>query len=114
MPKTISTNWLLFLVLISSFVVAACGGGGEPEEVTVDLRIADRALVGFDSAPEIKQDDVVYLQRNFSDEAASFHLHGYDHELELSPPRSPMQLAIHRRRHRQLSHDRPRGGGIRR
>ena len=84
MPKTISTNWLLFLVLISSLAVAACGGGGEPEEVTFDLRIADRALVGFDSAPEIKQDDLVTFNIT-SDEVASFHLHGYDRELELSP-----------------------------
>ena len=84
MPKTISTNWLLFLVLISSLAVAACGGGGEPEEVTVDLRIADRALVGFDSALEVKQDDLVTFNVT-SDEVASFHLHGYDHELELVP-----------------------------
>ena len=84
MPKTISTNWLLFLVLISSLAVAACGGGDAPEEVIFDLRIADRALVGFESALEVKQDDVVTFNVT-SDEAASFHLHGYDHELELAP-----------------------------
>ena len=83
MPKAISNNWLLFLVLISSLAVVACGGGDEPEEVTFDLRIADRALVGFESALEVKQDDLVTFNV-FSDEAASFHLHGYNHELELS------------------------------
>ena len=83
MPKTISTNWLLFLVLIGSLAVAACGGGGAPEEVTFDLQI-DRALMGSQSALEVKQDDVVTFNVT-SDEAASFHLHGYDHELELAP-----------------------------
>ena len=83
MPKTISTNWLLFLVLIGSLAIAACGGGGEPEEVTFDLQI-DRALMGSQSALEVKQDDVVTFNVT-SDEAASFHLHGYDHELELAP-----------------------------
>ena len=84
MPKAIHTNWLLFLALIGILVVAACGGANEPEEVTFDLRLADRALVGFESALEVKQDDVVTFNVT-SDEAASFHLHGYDHELELAP-----------------------------
>ncbi len=84
MPKAISNNWLLFLVLIGSLAVAACAGGGEPKEVIFDLRIADRALVGFESSLEVKQDDLVAFNVT-SDEAASFHLHGYDHELEIIP-----------------------------
>ena len=84
MPRAILNNWLLFLVLIGSIVVSGCGSGDEPEEVTFDLRIADRAIAGFDSAVEVKQyDDVTF--NITSDEAASFHLHGYDHELELTP-----------------------------
>ena len=90
MPKAISNNWLLFLVLIGSLAVAACAGGDEPEEVTFDLRIADRSLVDFESALEVKQDDLVAFNVT-SDEAASFHLHGYDHELELSP-QMPMSV----------------------
>ena len=90
MPKTISTNWLLFLVLISSLAVAACSGGDAPEEVIFDLQITDRALVGFESALEVKQDDVVTFGVT-TDEVASFHLHGYDHELELSP-QMPMSV----------------------
>ena len=84
MPKAISTNWLLLLVLIGSLAVVACAGGDEPAEVTFDLRIADRALVGFESSLEVKQDDLVAFNLT-SDEAASFHLHGYDHELEIVP-----------------------------
>lgn len=84
MPRAILNNWLLFLVLIGSIVVSGCGSSDEPEEVTFDLRIADRAIAGFDSAVEVKQDDVVTFNVT-SDEAASFHLHGYDHELELTP-----------------------------
>ena len=111
MPKTISTNWLLFLVLISSLAVAACSGGDAPEEVIFDLQITDRALVGFESALEVKQDDVVTFGVT-TDEVASFHLHGYDHELELSPPSQTGERALHRRRHRQLPHNNPRGNGI--
>jgi hypothetical protein len=84
MPKTISISWLLFLALVGILAVAACGGGDEPEDVTFDLRIADRGIVGAEPKMEVTQDDEVTFNLT-SDEAASFHLHGYDHELELHP-----------------------------
>ena len=112
MPRAILTNWLLFLVLIGSIVVAACGSGDEPEEVTFDLRIADRAIAGFDSAVEVKQDDVVTFNVT-SDEAASFHLHGLRPRTGVDPP-SNRQRKLHRRRHRQLPHYDSRGSGVRR
>ncbi len=84
MPKSIITTWLLFLALVGAMMVAACGSSGEPEEVTFDLRIADRAIAGFESGLEVKQDDIVTFNIT-SDEPTSFHLHGYDHELELAP-----------------------------
>ena len=84
MPKSIITTWLLFLVLMGAIVVAACGGGGEPEDVTFDLQIAYRGLVESEPEFEVAQDDRVTFNIT-ADEAASFHLHGYDHELMLMP-----------------------------
>ena len=84
MPKTIPINWLLSLALLGALVLAACGSGDDPEEVTFDLTIQNRAIVDFESALEVKQDDVVTFNIT-SDEAANFHLHGYDHEMKLEP-----------------------------
>lgn len=84
MPNTISISWLLFLALVGTLAIAACGGGDGPENVTFDLRIADRGIVGSEPKMEVKQDDEVTFNI-LSDEKASFHLHGYDHELELEP-----------------------------
>ena len=78
------TKWFLIPALAVIFIVAACGGGGEPEEVVFDLQIKDRGLVGSEPNLEVKQDDKVTFNIT-SDEAASFHLHGYDHELEIKP-----------------------------
>ncbi len=84
MPKTFLTHWLLFLALFGAIVVAACGSSDESEEVTFDLQIKDRGLVGSEPEMEVKQDDTVTFNIT-SDEVASFHLHGYDHEVELEP-----------------------------
>lgn len=84
MPKTFPAYWLLFLALVGIMAVAACGSDDEPEEVAFDLRIADRGLVGSEPNMEVKQDDTVTFSIT-SDEVASFHLHGYDHEIELEP-----------------------------
>lgn len=84
MPMAINSKWLPFLALIASLLVVACAGSDESDEVTLDLRIEHRALVGSESALEVKQDDVVTVNVT-SDEPTSFHLHGYDHELEIQP-----------------------------
>ena len=84
MPKIVPLNWLLFFAMLGSLVVAACGGGGKPEEITFDLRIANGGLANLDSTLEVKHNDIVRFNVT-SDEAASFHLHGYDHELQLAP-----------------------------
>lgn len=84
MPKTFPAYWLLFLALVGIIVVAACGSGDEPEEVAFDLRISDRGLVGSEPEMEVKQGDTVTFSIT-SDEVTSFHLHGYDHEIDLEP-----------------------------
>ena len=82
MPKTIATSWLLFLALVGILAVAACGGGDETEAVSFDLRIADRGIVGAEPKMEVNQGDEITFNIT-SDEPASFHLHGYDEEVEL-------------------------------
>ena len=84
MPKISLTHWLLFLALLGAIVVAACGSSDEFEEVTFDLQIKDRGLVGSEPEMEVKQNDTVTFNIT-SDEVASFHVHGYDHEVELEP-----------------------------
>ena len=84
MPKADMTKWFLIPALAIIFIVAACGGGGEPEEVVFDLQISDQGLVGSEPDLEVKQDDEITFNVT-SDSPANFHLHGYDHELDLSP-----------------------------
>ena len=83
MPKSIITTWLLFLALTGIIVVAACGSSDEPEEVVFDLEIKDRGLLASEPNMEVKQGDEVIFNI-FTDEVGTFHLHGYNKEVELS------------------------------
>ena len=64
---------------------AACGvalglgacGGGDPESLTFDVAIEDRAIVGGQTEFEAKGGDSVTFNLT-ADEAAEFHVHGYD------------------------------------
>ena len=87
MPKADLTKWFLIPALAVIFIVAACGGGGEPEEVVFDLQVKDRGLFGSGPEMQVNQNDDVTFNI-ISDEAASFHLHGYDHELQIAPDTS--------------------------
>ncbi len=74
----------LVVALAITALIAACGGGGEPEDVTFNLEIEGRALVGADTTLEVKQDDRVTINLK-SDEMITYHLHGYDHEGMVGP-----------------------------
>ena len=56
--------------------LGACGGGG-PESLTFDIAIEDRAIVGGQTEFEAKGGDSVTFNLP-ADEAAEFHVHGYD------------------------------------
>ena len=75
---------MLSLVLATSVVLAACGGGSEPEHRPFDLTIKDRKLDLDPAVVKVKQDDTVTLSIR-SDESGRFHLHGYDIEKDVGP-----------------------------
>ena len=64
-------------------LIAACGEG-EPEELTFNLEIKQRALSEEDSTIEVKQDDKLTIVMT-SDEPVNYHLHGYDLEGNAGP-----------------------------
>ena len=63
--------------------IAACGGG-EPEELSFNLEIEQRALSEEDATIEVKQDDMLTIVLT-SDEMVNYHLHGYDLEGDVGP-----------------------------
>ena len=63
--------------------IGACGGG-EPEELTFNLEIEQRALSKEDATIEAKQDDKLTIELT-SDEPVNYHLHGYDLEGNVGP-----------------------------
>ena len=62
--------------LLALLLLAACGGG-DPEDVSFELSIADGGLAGDDSTFVAKQDDTVTLNLS-ADVHGEVHLHGYD------------------------------------
>ena len=83
-----------FLAVLAATValttlIASCGGG-EPEELTFNLEINQRALSEEDSTIEVKQDDMLTIVMT-SDEPVVYHVHGYDLEGSASPD-SPATL----------------------
>jgi hypothetical protein len=78
--KLLAAAGLLPLLLLAA---AACGSG-EPQEQTFELAIEHGSLVQEDSVLRVKQDDTVTMLVT-ADEPVSFHLHGYDLEMEAKP-----------------------------
>ena len=56
--------------------LAACGAGGDPEELTLDVEIRERTIQGA-STLQASQDDTLTLNIT-ADKDAELHLHGYD------------------------------------
>jgi plastocyanin len=71
-------------ILVGALALAACGTGEEPRDRDFDLRIEDRTLDLDPAVIRVNQGDTVTLNIE-SDEHGSFHLHGYDIELEVGP-----------------------------
>lgn len=64
-----------------SVVVGACGDGSEPEDRRFDLRI-EAGVLNLEGPMKVKQGDEVTLNVD-ADEDGSFHLHGYDIEIDV-------------------------------
>ena len=75
---------LIALTASVALALAACVGGGEPQEHTFNINLEGGALAGSDSTWRVNQDDRVTLIVR-SDRPVSFHLHGYDFEEEVEP-----------------------------
>ena len=71
-------------LLIIGAVLGACGDESEPEDRVFDLTISDGKLDLDPSDIQVKQGDTVTLRID-ADEHGSFHLHGYDLEVGVSP-----------------------------
>ena len=70
--------------LALALAMAACGGGAEPQERTINIELEGGALTGDASTWQVNQNDEVTLVVS-TDEPVSFHLHGYDFEADIEP-----------------------------
>lgn len=71
--------WTAIAVLALGLM--ACGSGSEPQDVTFEIAVADRELVGDTTTYVATQGDTVTLNIT-SDEPGTVHVHGYDVEEE--------------------------------
>ena len=87
--------FLALATLAAAFLLSACGGGSEPEHREFDLRIEQRKLNLQPAVIEVIQGDTVTLIID-ADEHGTFHLHGYDIEIDLGPEQTAtMEFAAH-------------------
>ena len=75
---------LVISLLVIGAVLGACGSASEPEDQVFDLTISDGKLDLDPSVIQVKQGDTVTLRID-GDELGTFHLHGYDLEVDVSP-----------------------------
>ena len=64
------------IVVLTAIALAACGSS-EPQDVSFDLTVVDRALTAEDTTFVATQGDTVTLNLS-ADENAEFHVHGYE------------------------------------
>ena len=74
----------VFLLLLLTLLLAACGSDTEPQTRIFDLDIADGSIDGEHRTLRVDHNDEVVL-RITSDQEATFHLHGYNLEAPLMP-----------------------------
>ena len=74
---------LLTVALVTTLVMAACGGGG-PRQHSFTLRVENGKPEGGVKTFQVKQGDTVSFNIR-SDTKGEVHLHGYDLEKEMVP-----------------------------
>ncbi len=74
----------VFLLMLLTLLIAACGGDTEPQTRIFDLDIAGGSIDGEHRTLRVDHNDEVVL-RITSDSEGSFHLHGYNLEAPLIP-----------------------------
>jgi hypothetical protein len=74
----------VFLLMLLTLLLAACGSDTEPQTRIFDLDIAGGSLDGEHTTLRVDHNDEVVL-RITSDQEATFHLHGYNLEASLMP-----------------------------
>ena len=72
------------VALAMALAMAACEGGGEPQEYTFNIELEGGKLAGDMSTWQVNADDRVTMIVR-SDEPVNFHLHGYDFEEDIEP-----------------------------
>lgn len=66
----------LCAVLVAASALTACGGS-DPESLTFDISVKERAIMNGEDTFTVKQGDTVTFNLS-ADEDATFHVHGYD------------------------------------
>jgi hypothetical protein len=75
---------LLALDSVTVMAFSACGAESKPQDVGFDLEIKDHKLTLDPAVMRVNQGDAVTM-RIGTDEHGTFHLHGYDIEVDLDP-----------------------------
>ena len=77
-------RFAMFVIMAAALTLSACGGDSEPQDREFDLRIEDGKLDLDPAVIKVSQGDSVTLRID-ADEHGTFHLHGYDIEIEVGP-----------------------------
>ena len=78
--KNLKLIGLMMAVGLIAMVAAAACGGGDPEELNLDIRI-EKGVMSPETT-KVKQGDMVTLKIQ-ADEGGEFHLHTYDIEADI-------------------------------